>query len=191
APADAGGRPRALAGALVRSARVAAVCAAARPCGARRARRRPRRGAPPRPRVRHAGLRARAPADGLRPPARSGRRPPGPRAVLSVSRGPRRRRRRVARVPLGRRAACRHARRPIDTSSPAGESTLLSYVWADQLDRIDLLRGALAVARRVPVPVDEANAGSWVAAALERQMAGAASVVFHSIFLQYLDDDER
>jgi len=80
---------------------------------------------------------------------------------------------------------------PIDPSSPAGESTLLSYVWADQLDRIDLLRGALAVARRVPVPVDEANAGSWVAAALERQMAGAASVVFHSIFLQYLDDDER
>ena len=65
---------------------------------------------------------------------------------------------------------------PIDPSSPEGESTLLSYVWADQLDRIDLLRGALAVARRVPVPVDEANAGSWVAAALERQMAGAVSV---------------
>jgi len=80
---------------------------------------------------------------------------------------------------------------PIDPSSEEGELTLLSYIWADQLDRIDLLRGALALARRMPVAVEEANACSWVAAALERPVPGVASVVFHSIFLQYLDDSER
>ena len=80
---------------------------------------------------------------------------------------------------------------PIDPSSPGGELTLVSYVWADQLERFALLRGAIVLARRVPVVVDEASAATWVAAELRRPVRRVASVVFHSIFMQYLADDER
>jgi hypothetical protein len=70
--------------------------------------------------------------------------------------------------------------------------TLLSFVWPDQAERIELLRGALAVAERVPAVVDQTAAGDWVERALaEEASAGMATVVFHSIFWQYLDDAER
>ena len=87
-----------------------------------------------------------------------------------------------------RRGCDRH---PIDPASPEGERTLLSYVWADQLERIALLRGAIALARRVPVVIEAASAAGWTAAALQRPVHAVASVVFHSIFMQYLADDER
>jgi len=94
-------------------------------------------------------------------------------------------------VPIriaARRGCDRH---PIDPASPEGERTLLSYVWADQLERIALLRGAIALARRVPVVIEAASAAGWTAAALQRPVHAVASVVFHSIFMQYLADDER
>ena len=81
---------------------------------------------------------------------------------------------------------------PIDPTTDDGELTLRSFVWPDQAERVELLRGAIEVARRVPVDVDEAPAGEW----LERRLAeapddGVSTVVFHSIVWQYLDEDER
>lgn len=78
-------------------------------------------------------------------------------------------------------------RAPLDATSPEGELTLLSYVWADQLERIRRLKGAAEVARRVPAAVDKEDAGAWLESSdLHRE--GAATVVFHSIVLQYLSD---
>ncbi|TMA60973.1 MAG: DUF2332 family protein [Deltaproteobacteria bacterium] len=54
-----------------------------------------------------------------------------------------------------------------------------------------LLREAIALARRVPVVVDRASAATWVAAGLGRPVSRVASVVFHSILMQYLADDEQ
>jgi len=80
---------------------------------------------------------------------------------------------------------------PLDPCSAAGQLTLLSYVWADQIGRLATLRGALDVAKRVPVVVVQANAPDWLASQLRHSSPGVATVVFHSIVLQYLSEADR
>jgi hypothetical protein len=80
---------------------------------------------------------------------------------------------------------------PIDPTSPDGLLGLRSFLWADQLDRFQLLDGAVEVARRVPAVVERMDAVAF----LERELATArtdvATVVYHSVVLQYLDDASR
>lgn len=80
---------------------------------------------------------------------------------------------------------------PVDASSPEGRLTLSSFVWPDQRERWTRLRGALDVARRVPVDLAEARAAEFLREVLARPAEGVATVVFHSIVFQYLDADER
>lgn len=82
-------------------------------------------------------------------------------------------------------------RNPLDATTAEGRATLLSYVWPDQRARIALLEAAIEVARRVPVAIDRADAADWTAARLHERAAGAATVVVHSIVLQYLPLDRR
>jgi hypothetical protein len=82
-------------------------------------------------------------------------------------------------------------RSPVDPASEEGRLTLLSYVWADQLGRIERLRGALDVAARVPAVVDEADAVEWVRARLAEDPGGAVPVVYHSVVMQYLAPEAR
>ena len=79
--------------------------------------------------------------------------------------------------------------RPVDPTTDEGATLLLSFVWPDQLARIRLLRGAIEVARQVPAAVDAAPASSWLRG-FAAPSDGLATVVFHSIVRQYLDDDE-
>jgi hypothetical protein len=87
------------------------------------------------------------------------------------------------------RAGC--DRTPLDPAVAEDRLTLESYVWADQLDRLQRLRGAFEVAARVPATVEQAQAADWVEAKLARPAVAEASVVFHSVVMQYLDDVER
>jgi hypothetical protein len=80
---------------------------------------------------------------------------------------------------------------PVDAASEDGRLTLLSYVWPDQAERMDLLRGALDIAARIPVAVERAPAGEWLERELAEPRPGVATVVFHSIVWQYLDEEER
>jgi hypothetical protein len=80
---------------------------------------------------------------------------------------------------------------PLDPISEEGRLTLLSYVWADQRGRLQLLRDALAVASGFPVRVEAAAAADWLAARLAIAGEGTANVVYHSIVMQYLDAAER
>lgn len=80
---------------------------------------------------------------------------------------------------------------PVDLTSEAGHLTLLSFAWPDQTWRIELLRGALEVAERVPVAVDAEGAATWLRARLSEPSDGLATVVFHSIVMQYLPEEER
>jgi len=80
---------------------------------------------------------------------------------------------------------------PIDVSTTEGRVTMLSFVWPDQVDRIERLRQALKVAGEVPIAVDRADAGEWLADRLLEEdgtgdAGGTARVVFHSIVWQYL-----
>ncbi len=78
---------------------------------------------------------------------------------------------------------------PVDATSRDGELTLLSYVWPDMTVRLDRLRGAISVARRVSAPLLRSGAADAVA---ELTVAhGAVTVLWHSIMWQYLFRDEQ
>ncbi len=80
---------------------------------------------------------------------------------------------------------------PIDPFSDEGTLTLRSFVWADQLDRFRLLEAAIEIARRVPARVERLDAVSFLRRELAVVRPGVATVVYHSVFLQYLDGAGR
>src|SRR5690606_14610615 len=78
-----------------------------------------------------------------------------------------------------------------DPATEHDRLTLLSYVWPDQEERQARLRTALAIAAEAPVTIDHADGASWAAAQLAAPRAGVATVVVHSIVLQYLPPHRR
>lgn len=80
---------------------------------------------------------------------------------------------------------------PIDPTSDAGRLALLSYIWPDHRARFDLLKGALDIARDLPVAVDKESADTWVERQLAELPAWKTTVVFHSIFWTYLDQETQ
>lgn len=80
---------------------------------------------------------------------------------------------------------------PVDPTTDEGQLTLLSYVWPDQHERVANLRAALDIARDVPAIVDKADGRTWVERELAELPDAAATVVFHSIVMPYLSQEER
>jgi len=80
---------------------------------------------------------------------------------------------------------------PIAVADPQHARTLESFVWADQVARLEQLRAAIAAARREPPHLVRRAAGDWLAEQLATPLAGAATVVFQSIMWWYLSNEER
>jgi hypothetical protein len=80
---------------------------------------------------------------------------------------------------------------PIDPLTPEGHRTLLSYIWPDQVERIALLQAAVQVAEQVPAAVQRAYAPAWLEEQLRESRDGVATVVYHSIVMQYLTEADR
>jgi hypothetical protein len=80
---------------------------------------------------------------------------------------------------------------PIDPTSEDGALSLRSFVWADQLVRLGLLDGAIEVARNFPVEVEQLDASSFLTRELERPARGVATVVYHSVIWQYIDEAQK
>jgi hypothetical protein len=81
---------------------------------------------------------------------------------------------------------------PVDPVTPEGRLTLMSYVWADWLERVHRLEAALAVAAGgPPTPVDRAGLGEWLARQLAEARPGVLTVVWHSVMWQYVEAPER
>jgi hypothetical protein len=89
--------------------------------------------------------------------------------------------------------AGRHAcdRRPVDLADPQARLRLQGYVWPEQLDRLASLRAAIALASKIGVRVDAADAIDWTARKLATRPRGQAMVIYHSIVLQYFDAAAR
>jgi hypothetical protein len=80
---------------------------------------------------------------------------------------------------------------PIDPAGEEGRLTLLSFVWPDQTERLRRLRAALATAAERPLAIDSGGAAGWISDRLAERRSGVATVVFHSIVMQYLPEAER
>lgn len=78
---------------------------------------------------------------------------------------------------------------PIDVTDGDGAMTVLSYVWPDQTARLERLRGAIEVARDVPVLLERQTAADAVAGLTLSE--GTLTVLWHSITWQYLSREER
>jgi len=81
--------------------------------------------------------------------------------------------------------------RPVDLADPDARLWLEAYIWPDQSLRLATLRQAMATATAMGIRVEEASAAPWIARNLAERPAGEATVVYHSVVLQYLAPDER
>jgi hypothetical protein len=80
---------------------------------------------------------------------------------------------------------------PVDPTSEDGALTLRSFIWADQLSRLSLLDGAIKIAAEVPVEVERMDAAGFLERELATPSRGMTTVVFHSVFMQYVSGDQR
>jgi hypothetical protein len=94
-----------------------------------------------------------------------------------------------ARVEVVERRGC--DANPLDPCSDGDRLTLMSYLWADQRERFDAFRAALDIACRDGTRVERSDAPAWLAARLRERSQGTATVVYHSLVMQYLSDDAR
>ncbi|WP_353216213.1 DUF2332 family protein [Sandarakinorhabdus sp.] len=73
---------------------------------------------------------------------------------------------------------------PLEAADPAVAERLLAFIWPDQPERLVRAAAAIALARRHPPTLHQADAADWLAANLALTN-GAATIVYHSIAFQY------
>jgi hypothetical protein len=79
---------------------------------------------------------------------------------------------------------------PLDPRSEVDRLTLMSYVWPDQTERFGRLRAALEIAAGDDVAIERAGAAEWAERVLADRRPGMATVIFHSVVVQYLSPEE-
>jgi hypothetical protein len=80
---------------------------------------------------------------------------------------------------------------PIDLRRPGAALRLESFVWADQRERLERLRAAIALASACDLRVEPADALAWARRELASSRPGQATVLYHSIMWQYLPPSTR
>jgi hypothetical protein len=79
---------------------------------------------------------------------------------------------------------------PLNPRDPDDRITILSYIWPDELDRFHRISAALDLAAADPPKVTRQPASTWLTGALEGGRSGELTVVWQSVFRQYLEPDE-
>lgn len=92
-------------------------------------------------------------------------------------------------VTIRNRAAC--DLNPLDIRDAAARLQLKSYIWPDQPERLARFDGAVALALQHQTRVDRANAADWLTHKLASRAQDAATIVYHSVFLQYPPREAR
>ncbi len=91
-------------------------------------------------------------------------------------------------VKVAARRAC--DRKPVDISQDDQRRRLIAYVWADQPERLARVKAAVDLAARSGVKVEAAEARDFVRAA-GAPGSGTATVIFHSVFWQYMPPEAQ
>ncbi|QDO96932.1 DUF2332 family protein [Ferrovibrio terrae] len=80
---------------------------------------------------------------------------------------------------------------PLDARNTADRQRLLSYIWADQPERLARVTLALDHAAACDIAVARNHAADFVAAQLQQRKPDAALVLYHSIVWQYIAAPEQ
>jgi hypothetical protein len=80
---------------------------------------------------------------------------------------------------------------PLDVTDNDHTRWLESWVWPDQLHRIERLRAAISIARKDPPDVIRGDLLDLTAHVAAEAPADATLVIFHSAVLVYLTPDDR
>jgi hypothetical protein len=93
------------------------------------------------------------------------------------------------RLRIAARAGCDAM--PLNAADASDRLRLLSYIWPDELSRFTREDAAIRQAAADPPEVEKADAADWLAARLTDPAApaGEVTVVWQSIFRQYVDDE--
>jgi hypothetical protein len=94
----------------------------------------------------------------------------------------------AAPVAVTSRAAC--DRKPVDIRDPVARRRLKAFLWPDQFERLERLEAALGMGLQANTRVEAEDAVTWTARRAAPQ-AGAATVLFHSIFWGYMPADSQ
>lgn len=94
-----------------------------------------------------------------------------------------------ATILIRHRAAC--DLNPLDIRDDAQRLQLKSYIWPDQADRLARFDAAIALAVANDVHVERADAATWLAEKLATREPDAATLIYHSVFLQYPPREAR
>ncbi len=78
---------------------------------------------------------------------------------------------------------------PVDITSEEGALTLTSYVWPDQITRLERLRAVIGIAHRHPVVVETGGVGDFLTDI--ELVEDTLTVVWHSIMWQYVAAAEQ
>lgn len=83
-------------------------------------------------------------------------------------------------------------RNPIHLTEPEAAEKLMAYIWPDQIERIAHNEQAIEVSRTFPPFIDKGEAADWTEERLSSpQVEGVMRVLFHTITLQYLPEDQK
>lgn len=89
-----------------------------------------------------------------------------------------------APIHVASRAGC--DLNPLNPANGDDAQRLLSYLWADQQDRLERTRFALAIAAANRQTVDRADAVDWLEQRLQEAHDDQVHVIYHTIAWQYL-----
>ncbi|NNC37011.1 MAG: DUF2332 family protein [Acidimicrobiales bacterium] len=80
---------------------------------------------------------------------------------------------------------------PIDLDDQQKVDTLLSYLWADQPERLARTRSAIEIFKENALNIDKEGAINWLKERLERPEQSTVHVVYHTIARQYFSDADK
>jgi hypothetical protein len=80
---------------------------------------------------------------------------------------------------------------PLDVSTDDGARLLMSFVWTDQLERLQRLKRAIEALRRAPPELVQADFVELLPSVLAGRGSGALTVVFQTATLGYLQPEQR
>jgi len=96
-----------------------------------------------------------------------------------------------AHLRVAERSGCDVA--PLDVTVEAERARLVSYVWADQIDRLQRLQSAMDTALRDPPKLERMEAADWVEQRIPvlPTTRGQVRVLFHSVVWRYFPPETQ